>query len=321
MWKYRCKSHLLSLLASFLIGSIFGGVTYLAYGDSMYLQTQDLIAEMGLSVQEYSQALDIFNNPIVMIVSTGIVFAGLVNVVLWGNTLMSMYSVSPLIFIFLMMFASVYLLFAGIILLIPTVFVCLYGMFSLRSSISFLRKNRNITSDDEIVRVYKIHHELKEDVISVANECKKNVRKVVFAYGLGLVAALFVMFMISSMFVLMLLFVFFFFAFNYMLRYYANALVPMRMLLYQNCDPEACASAILHYSTNSRGKVRLTNHILLAQALLYMDDPDLAYDVLISYPRKDQSSALQYYSLLATIQYRLKDEDGLARCKECVTAH
>ena len=47
-----------------------------------------------------------------------------------------------------------------------------------------------------------------------------------------------------------------------------------------------------------------------------MDDPQLAMDVLIDYPRRDQASTLQYWSLMATINYMLKDEEALERCKE-----
>ena len=102
-------------------------------------------------------------------------------------------------------------------------------------------------------------------------------------YTLGVIAALCVLFFVQNFVVLVLLLVFLFMSFNYLMRFFANSLMPIRLLLYQNCDPEACASAIIYYSTNRNGKVKLKNRILLAQALIYMDDPQLAMDVLIDY--------------------------------------
>ena len=55
---------------------------------------------------------------------------------------------------------------------------------------------------------------------------------------------------------------------------------------------------------------------MLAQCLINLNDAELAQDVLISYPRKDASSSLQYWSLMSYIYYMLKDEEALSRCKE-----
>ena len=60
----------------------------------------------------------------------------------------------------------------------------------------------------------------------------------------------------------------------------------------------------------------MKQHALLAQSLIYMDDPELAQDVLINFPKKDAGSILQYWSLMAYVYYLLKDEADLIRCKE-----
>ena len=72
---------------------------------------------------------------------------------------------------------------------------------------------------------------------------KKNVRKFTVVYTLGVIAALCVLFFVQNFVVLVLLLVFLFMSFNYLMRFFANSLMPIRLLLYQNCDPEACASA------------------------------------------------------------------------------
>lgn len=316
MWKYRCKTHLLSLIGSFLIGTLFGAITFFVYGDTMQMYMQEIAREFSSNPELLASVEAILLNPVIQSIGTGIIFAGLVNVVMLVQQLFSKSSYAPFIFLALMMFASVYLLMIGILLLIPAIVVCIYGMVTLRSSLAFERHQRNINDDAEIVRIYKIHHQLNPEYQKMAMECRKNIRKVSSICVLGVLAALFVMFFIQNFIVLLILMIFFFMAFNYLMRYYASSLMPIRMLLYQNCDPEACASAIIYFSTKRNGKIKLTNRLLLAQSLIYMDDPELAMDVLIDFPRRDQASTLQYWSLMATINYMLKDEDALERCKQ-----
>ena len=164
--------------------------------------------------------------------------------------------------------------------------------------------------------MYKIHHNLDESYKELAKTCRKNVRKLNGIYALGIVALLVILILINNMLLLAVLLMFYLFAFNLVLRYRAVSLLPITRLLYEDCNPEACASAVIYYCTNSKGHTRLKQHTLLAQCLIYLNDPELAQDVLISYPRKDAASSLQYWSLMSYIDYMLKDEDGLSRCKE-----
>ena len=137
MWKYRCKTHLLALLASFGIGVLFGLITYFVYGDTLQVYLQEIAREAGLSSAEFAVVRDLMVNPALQAGMTGIVFAGLVNIVFLAQYVASKSSYAPLIFIVLLLMASVYLLLAGIVLLIPAIVVCIYGMVSLRSSLSF----------------------------------------------------------------------------------------------------------------------------------------------------------------------------------------
>ena len=189
-------------------------------------------------------------------------------------------------------------------------------MLSLHSSISKERREFNFSSDDELVRMYEIHHKLDESYKELAKSCRKNVRKLTSIYALGIVALFVILFVVNNIMLLAVLLMFYLFAFNLVLRYRAVSLLPITKLLYEDCNPEACASAIIYYSTNRKGHTRLTQHTLLAQCLIYLNDPELAQDVLISYPRKDAASSLQYWSLMSYIDYMLKDEEALNRCKE-----
>lgn len=303
MWKYRCKSHLFALVAAFIVGCIITAFSF-SSGISVYKEM--------LPGEVYTFVL---NNKVLMCAFGGLSFSGIINVIMLAQFLMSTFSVNPIWFMLLIPLFSYYLVIVGIILVIPAVIVCVYGIISLRMQRGKQMSKRNLSAEDEIVRIYSIHHKLKEEVKPLAQACRKNVDKATFVYLLGVVALACLMFVINSVILFMVAFLVFMFLFNLLLRYRASCMIPITSLLYDKCDPESCASAIIYYSTRN-GKIKLKNQTLLAQCLIYLDDPQLAQDVLISYPRKDAASSLTYWSLMSYIYYLLKDEEGLARCKE-----
>jgi hypothetical protein len=128
---------------------------------------------------------------------------------------------------------------------------------------------------------------------------------------LGIVAVMSIIFLVDNIWITMAALLFYMMAFNLIARYRSSCMIPITKLLYEECNPEACISALIYYSTNRRGKIKLSNQSLMAQALIYLNDPQLAQDVLITYPRKDAASVLTYWSLMAYIYYLLKDEQGL----------
>ena len=148
MWKYRCKSHLLSLIGSFLVGVLFGLIANLVYGGELQVYMRDILADAGVPAAAIPSLEAYIESPLLQSLSLGIVFAGLINIVLLAQYFSSVSTFSPLIFIVLLMFASTLLLFVGIILLLPSVIACIYGMLTLRSSLASQRKQRNISNDD-----------------------------------------------------------------------------------------------------------------------------------------------------------------------------
>lgn len=303
MWKYRCKSHLFALFVAFVLGCILTAISF-SNGLSVY---QEYLPKAAYNF--------IVHNKVLTCLCGGLGFSGIVNVVFIAQYAMSIYNVSPFIFLFLMFFASEFLLYAGIILVIPSVIVCIYGIVSLRLNIGKQMSAQHISQDSEIVRMYQIHHTLREETKELADTCRTNVNKATGVYILGLIALGCLAFALNNVFLFMIAIIVFMFLFNMLLRYRSSCMIPITSLLYEQCDPEACASALIYYST-IRNRVRLKNQSLLAQCLIYMDDPELAQDVLINYPRKDAASSLTYYSLMAYIYYLLKDEEGLQRCLE-----
>ena len=318
MWKYRCKSHLIALVVAFLFGVVISTIVFASgVNISSDIFSSSLSSVPGVDTKVIKEALSYLQqNMWILYVGDGMLVAGIINVIYLGQYISSRFNISPWIIMCLIFFLPEYMVYIGAILVVPSIIVCIYGIVTLRSSISKERREYNFTNDDELVRLYKIHHHLDESYKELANTCRKNVRKLTGIYGLGIVALLVILMMVNNVWLLMILIMFYLFAFNLVLRYRSVSLLPITKLLYEDCNPEACASAIIYYCTNSKGHIRLSQHTLLAQCLIYLNDPELAQDVLISYPRKDSASSLQYWSLMSYIDYMLKDEDALARCKE-----
>lgn len=318
MWKYRCKSHLISLIVAFAVGVGLSVIVFSSGIDiSSDIFSSSLSSLPGADTQAIDQVLKYLqNNMWILYMGDGLLISGIINVIYIGQYLTVRFNISPWIVMCIIFFLPEYMIYIGTILVIPAFIVCIYGMLSLRSSISKERREFNFSSDDELVRMYEIHHKLDESYKELAKSCRKNVRKLTSIYALGIVALFVILFVVNNIMLLAVLLMFYLFAFNLVLRYRAVSLLPITKLLYEDCNPEACASAIIYYSTNRKGHTLLTQHTLLAQCLIYLNDPELAQDVLISYPRKDAASSLQYWSLMSYIDYMLKDEEALNRCKE-----
>lgn len=318
MWKYRCKSHLIAMSVAFVVGLALSAVVFSSGVDlNSDMFSSALSQAPGVNTEALNQVLTYLQNNIwILYLGDALLISGIINIIYIGQYVTARFNISPWIIMFLIFFLPEYMIYIGTLLVIPAFIVCIYGMLSLRSSISKERREFNFSNDDELVRMYKIHHNLDVSYKELAKTCRKNVRKLNGIYALGIVALLVILILINNMLLLAVLLMFYLFAFNLVLRYRAVSLLPITRLLYEDCDPEACASAIIYYCTNSKGHTRLKQHTLLAQCLIYLNDPELAQDVLISYPRKDAASSLQYWSLMSYIDYMLKDEDGLSRCKE-----
>lgn len=111
------------------------------------------------------------------------------------------------------------------------------------------------------------------------------MRTIRFAFVLGLVAIGCSLVFIDNFWILILLLTVCMVAMQFLSRVRMQAFNSIAMLLYQECNPEACMSALLYYS--KRGShYKLANRALMASCLIYLDEPELAQDVLIAYRRR-----------------------------------
>ena len=310
MWKYECKRHLLYLLIAAIAGGVLFGLTI---DDSF--------------VKEMSNIYDWVPITIVMQVYElrwlvgALIGAAFVNAILLLRYLIIKFNISPFIILMLFFFVQLYqfLILAGLVLLLPSVLVCLYGMFTAHNAASKNFRTLPKGNGNEVERVYRLHHAFNEDVKELASKCRKESDRWSIIYVLGLLALACVALIIPNMMLMLLLLAAYSILFVYVFRLRAQSVMPINALLFDECDPIACASAILLFS--KRGKrSNLKMHLLFAQCMLCLDDPQLAMDALVLMPRNRSNSSMElnYQTLLAEANYQLGDRAALERTLESV---
>lgn len=305
MWKYKCKNQALVLLGAFALGVLMMVVTL---GNVSYTEVlQSVIPDETIAV--------LTSNPYLLYISGGLAIAGLCNVYLLGNILYDQFGIQPIFWFMLLMFIPDYIIVFGIITAPITLIVSLYGWISLEMGVRGRLKKANISGDSEIIRTYLLHHKLDEKYKEMAVSARKTVGRISSIYILGMVAVLCVMIFVDNLFVTIIAIFGYMFAFQLLARYRISQLAPISNLLYEQCDPEACMSALIYYSQHGK-KYKISNRSLMASCLIYLNDPSLAQDVLIGFSRGNVNAVLTYWSLMAYTYYLLKDENGLIRCKE-----
>lgn len=303
MWKYYSKNHLSIISVAFVIGVVVMAFTF---GDSQELYAEIFPSEM----VEF-----MYSNVLITYSLGGVSLASLANAILLIQYIMQKWAFGIFIIMMVLILTPDVISVVGVITLVPCVIFSIYGIFSLNKSNKEALAKEGMKSEKDIVDLYKENHNLLEEYQSMAFQCRKNAQKISAIYALGLVAIIFVLLFMNNFLMIMLAILFFTYAFNYLARYKMSCFLPITSLLYEKCDPEACASAIIYYSTNKRF-FKLTNQTLFAQCLIYLEDAQTAKKALATYPLKDEASTLSYYSIMAYIYYILKDEQNLIACKE-----
>lgn len=308
MWKYKCRSQFFSLIGAFVVGFLM----------ALFFSSNDLFQQLINETLPADLAREFLTNRWLIGVSGGIGFAGLLNVFLVGSLLSNYYSGTMFLFLLIAIMIPDYAILFGIIALPVMLVVTLYGWISLKMSVRGSLAKAKISGDDEIVRIYELHHPIDPQYEGVAKEARSTIFKINLAYTLGLAAVFCALFFLSNLFISMILVMICFFAFQYLSRLRASCFNSMASLLVNDCNPEACMSALIYYGKHG-SHYKLKNRALIAQCLIYLNEPGLAQDVLIAFPRSTPNNIMAYNSLMGYIYYLLKDENGLNRCKEEMT--
>lgn len=303
MWKYSCKTHLKVLFAAFVVGVV---IMVIAFPSSEALYREVFPTE----VVDF-----MYKNVFITYFTGGLSISALANAVLLIQILMRKVQFGIFILLAILYLQPTIIMEIGLFGLIPSIIAFSYGAISLHNDKKKEMQAHNFSKEEDLVKLYQSRHTLDESIRPLAEQIRRNNDKLNAIYALGIIALICVMVFISNFIVLVIAFLFYTYAFTYLNRYKAANLIPIKALLYEKCDPEACASAIIYYSYK-HNKFRCKDQALMAQCLIYLDDPALADMFLISYPRANQASELTYYSIKAYISYLLKDEEKLNECKE-----
>ncbi len=315
MWKYECKRHLLFLLIAGIVAALLFGIVIKESAVKEVVEMYDWLP--------YSQAILLYEWRWLF---GALVGASLINGLLLLRYLFMKFTISPmfaLLILFIGFTGPVYqiLVSAGLLLLVPSVLVCLYGMITARNSAAKNFRSLPNGNGNEVERVYRLHHAFKSDVRELALKCRRESDRWTIIYFLGLAALVCVTLIIPSISLLLMIFLGYAFLSTYVFRLRTQSIMPINSLLFNDCDPLACASAILIFS--KRGKrFNLKMNQLFAQCMLCLDDPQLAMDALLlmNRNRSNGSMELNYQSLMAEANYQLGDQAALELNLQAVRA-
>ena len=308
MWKYQCGRHLLSLL----IGGVVG---MLLFGSSINEET----ISWSVEVLNWLPEATVRSALSMSWLLGALIGASALNGVLLLIYLVQKFNISPMVLFLLFFLAPSFalILAVGALLLIPTIIVCIYGMIASRNAAAKNFRSLPNGNGNEVERVYRLHHAFKEDVSALALKCRKESDRWTAIYVLGLIALVCLTLIIQNLMVMFIVFLVYALLLTYLFRLRAQSLLPINALLFEQCDPIACASAILIFSRRGN-RLNLKMNMLFAQCMLYLDDPQLAMDSLVLMRRGNSAAELNYQSLMAEANYRLGDQSALERNLEAV---
>ena len=306
MWKYQCKKQLLSILLSGIVGAIVFGL--LGYDQDTFINTLKVYIDDPAILNNVSTLL---SNSFIPYITGAIVFAGIMNGINLFIILMQRYNINYFFILFILMFNVVWLpvLVVGIIALPVCIVVYLYGWITIPNRGKRRQINKEkLSSIQEVERVFRLHHTYDERYEEIAGSIWKNMLIANVLSIIGAVALIFVfIFVQNTMVVLICMSLYFMLSFQ-ITRRKSLMLQPIVSLLYDQCDPNACASAIFALAKKSHRKKNFPLVQQLTQCMIYLDDPHLAIDIMSSGSMQNKNGLqYAYHSLMAYAYYQLGD--------------
>lgn len=297
MWKYQCKKHLGILAVTFVVGAIlFGAMGY-----------QRELMEVYLKQYQVEEAVS--QIPYFYYLLGGLTVSSIANGLLILTYVIQRFNI-PFFAIILVMFVAFQVIgLVGIILWIPAIVVCIYGWLTIpnRGKHRELSKE-SVTTVAEVERVYRLHHRYLDEYEEMGKKAWSFMFKMNAVYAVGLIGIVLVILYVQEFTIVLLAMMLYSILFFQLTKRKNQALQPIIMLLYNDCNPEACASAIFAFAKKSRKKKTFPLPQHLAQCMIYLNDPHLAIDVLATCAQNKNSFIFAYHSLMAYAYYQLGDE-------------
>lgn len=307
MWKYQCKRHLIAVLIGMAVGLF-------VFHDISKTMIVDVIAQLGEQGITDAEMIATMKSDTMIYVMSMLCGGGMVNTFLLIYYLMQRFN--PLVLFLAMIFINPVVDIAmaiGVIGLIPAIFVCIYGILTTpnRGKHKQFEKNQ-VTSVTEIERVYRLHHTYLDEYEGLAKRLFITNISITCLYALG-VLTLILSFNINNYAISMMVLIVYIIILFYVIKKKNENVQPIISLLYEQCNPEACASAIFALSKKMHAKKNFPLGQYLAQCMIYLNDPHLAIDVLACTKRNNVNLTMAYHSIMAYANYQLGDESEVRR--------
>ena len=308
MWKYQCKKHLLFVLGGMLLG-------LLMFQDISRSALNEVLKDMSGVVGSDPEMLAIMKSDMVVYASSMLYGGGMVNAFLLLYYFMQRFNPLVLLLALLLLNPLMEIAFIiGILGVLPAIVVCIYGMLTLpnRGKHKALEKNQ-LNSVSEIERVYRLHHAYQEAYEDLAKKIFITNIAITTIYALGAAAMVLVLLYVQDAMIMILCVVLYTVVMIGMIRKKNENIQPVVALLYEECNPEGCASVIFSLAKRMHSKKNFPMGQYLAQCLIYLNDPHLAIDVLSCTKHTNTNTMLPYHSMMAYANYQLGDESEVRR--------
>lgn len=307
MWKYQCKRHLIAVL----IGMVVGLFVFHDISKALIPQSIAQLAEMGFNSAELTATM---KNDTMIYVMSMLFGGGMINTFLLIYYLMQRFN--PLVLFLAMIFINPVVdiaLAVGVIGLIPAIIVCIYGILTTPNRGKHKQFEKiQVSSVSEIERVYRLHHAYLDEYEGMAKRLFMTNISITVLYALG-VLTLILSFNINNYAISMMVLFAYIIILFYVIKKKNENVQPIVALLYEQCNPEACASAIFALAKKMHAKKYFPLGQYLAQCMIYMNDPHLAIDVLACTKRNNVNLTMAYHSIMAYANYQLGDESEVRR--------
>lgn len=318
MWKYECKKHLLIVFVAMIVGAIFMCITGSDVSSDVIAMMEASGFEMNLEM--ITMTTNLLNSPVFLGICGAFAFGGIANGVLLLIALARRFNINYyyVLIVVLLLSNIVFSLMEmiGSLTLIPTIVICIYGWATVPNREA--RKNLKDSEKRPIDVLFDHYDALYGYDKSYEKMGKQAALYQILVYAFIIISfatlVLICIFVDSLLiiFIATILYLYLYYQFN---AFKVKASEKISLLLYNECNPKGAISAIIAMSK----RLHLNNIALpqqMAQAFLYLEEPELAIDTLTYSKLGRKDGNVVYYELMAFAYYQLGDSASVKQYLE-----
>lgn len=305
MWKYGCKNHLLYVLLAMIAGAVLFGL--FGFGkEAILVALQTMEETMNIPSEQYKFFVE---NSWYLAMFGAFYIGGFVNGLMLVFALNRKFHLNYIVVLAIFLLGGDLILLAGGFLLLPTIVVCIYGMVTIpnRKERKALKQSK-VSSVDELKRLYELHYKIDEKGTAIGSEAASNLMKIAVLNALAIGIYFLVIIYVANTFIVLIagaILMMLLFMIN---RMQSKAMAPVASLLYDQCNPQACASAIFAMAKKLHRKRVLPLSVQFGESMIYLNDPHLCIDALALQKNQKGTGFITYHTLMAEAYYLLGDK-------------